>query len=94
MTLTDVYEKLVEAEEEARHKRAERHRTELLLERIQREIEITVPKRRQEQREYEHSIKQMADMQERFQDALQYIVASISVFCIIWEIMESDVIVT
>jgi len=51
MILTNLYEKLAEAEEEARHERADRYRTEILLNHVQQEIETTVPKQRQEQRE-------------------------------------------
>jgi len=71
MAITDVYEKLADAEEEARKQKAECRRTELFLERFQREIEMSVPKRRQERREYENAKNQVAALQERLEAALE-----------------------
>ncbi len=69
MTLTKLYEKLTDAEEETRRERAERKRVELYLERVRKEIEIAAPRQRQEQKEYALAMSQNQDMHSRLNEA-------------------------
>ncbi len=71
LTLTNLYDKLADKEQELRHEKAERRKVELYLERIQQDFERIAPKQRQQRREYEMAMSQMNTMQSRIQDALQ-----------------------
>lgn len=71
ISLMKLYDKLAEKDEELRREKAERRKVELYLERIHQDFEKLAPKQRQQRREYEQSMSQMATMQNRIQELLQ-----------------------
>ena len=58
LTLTSLYDKVADKEEELRHEKAERRKVELYLERIQQDFERIAPKQRQQRRDYEMAMSQ------------------------------------
>ena len=70
-TLTKLYDRLADKEQELRNEKAERRKVEIYLERIQQDFERIAPKQRQQRREYEMAMSQMNTMQGRIQDALK-----------------------
>jgi len=71
ITLTNLYEKLANAEEDVRQERAERKRVELYLERVRKDIECAVPTQLQERKEYELAMDQNQDMHNRLREAVE-----------------------
>lgn len=69
ITLTKLYEKLAEAQDETRTERGERKRLELYLERIHKEIETTAPQQRLERKEFELAMAQNQEMHSRLNEA-------------------------
>jgi nucleoprotein TPR len=71
VTLTALYGKLGDAQDEVRKERAERRRLELYLERVHRDIEREAPRQRQERKEYELAMAQNQDLHSRLNEALE-----------------------
>ena len=69
MTLTKLYERLADAQDEARQERADKKRLELYLERVQQEVESAAPRQRQERKEYELAMTQNQEMHSRLNEA-------------------------
>ena len=69
MTLTKLYEKLADAQDDARKERADKKRLELYLERVQKEIESAVPRQRHERQEYELAMTQNQEIHSRLNEA-------------------------
>ncbi len=69
MTLTKLYEKLSDAQDEARKERAERKKLELYLERVSKEIETAVPRQKIERQEFELAMTQNQEMHTRLNEA-------------------------
>jgi len=70
MTLTALYGKLADAQDEVRKERAERKRLELYLERVHEDIEREAPRQRQERKEYQLAMAQNHDLHSRLNEAL------------------------
>lgn len=69
LTLTRLYEKLADAQDEARKERADKKRLELYLERVQKEVESAVPRQRHERQEYELAMTQNQEIHSRLNEA-------------------------
>ena len=69
ITLTKLYEKLADAEDDTRQERAERRRLELYLERVHKDIESAAPRQRQERKEFELAMAQSQEMHSRLNEA-------------------------
>ena len=69
MTLTKLYVKLADTQDEARRERADKKRLELYLERVQQEVESAAPRQRQERKEYELAMTQNQEMHSRLNEA-------------------------
>lgn len=69
LTLTKLYEKVADAQDETRKERAQKKRLELILERIQNDIERDASKQRNERKEFELAMEQYQEMHSRLNEA-------------------------
>ncbi len=71
LSLTDMYTKLADTEDELRATQEDKKRLELVLKRIQMDIQSKAPVLRQQRKEYEMSVGQNQDLKARLKNALQ-----------------------
>ena len=71
LTLSRLYDKLAEKDDELRREKTERRKVELYLERTQQDFDKAAPIMRQKEREYQNAMSQMQSMQDRIQEAVQ-----------------------
>jgi len=71
LSLTDLYERLADAEDELHNERTEKKRLELFLQRVRIDIEEKGPIMRQRQREYEMAVRDREEMKIRLEEALE-----------------------
>ena len=71
LSLTDMYTKLADTEDELHATQEDKKRLELILKRIQMDIESKAPLLRQQRKEYEISVGQNQDLKTRLKNALQ-----------------------
>ena len=68
LSLTNLYEKLADSQNELRHETGERERVENYLKRIQLDIEQRAPELRRQRKEYEFAVSHSQDMQHRLRE--------------------------
>jgi nucleoprotein TPR len=69
LTLTKLYEKLSDAQDETRKERSERKKLELYLERVSKEFESAAPRQKIERKEFELAMTQNQEMHNRLNEA-------------------------